>query len=103
MREEGEHFHHHGHDEEGHAPEHAEHGHRPGEECGCGHHGGRRQHQHQGGECGCGCHGRGPGHAFRRRFFTGEERIAWLEEYLKKLQAEASGVEEHIAELKAGK
>lgn len=38
---------------------------------------------------------------FGRRFFTREERIAWLEEYLKALQAEAKAVEERIAELKA--
>lgn len=31
---------------------------------------------------------------------TKEERIAWLEEYLKNLQAEAKAVEEQIAELK---
>jgi len=42
------------------------------------------------------------GHPFltRRRFFTKEEVIAQLEEYLKRLQAEAKGVEERIAELK---
>ena len=38
---------------------------------------------------------------FRRRFPTREERLAWLEEYLKELQAEASAVQQHIAELKA--
>ncbi|MGQ9494323.1 MAG: hypothetical protein ACUVR2_11285 [Anaerolineae bacterium] len=38
---------------------------------------------------------------FRRRFPTREERIAWLEEYLKELQVEAKAVEERIAELKA--
>jgi len=38
---------------------------------------------------------------FGRRFPTREERIAWLEEYLKELQAEAKAVEERIAELKA--
>jgi hypothetical protein len=30
-----------------------------------------------------------------------EERIAWLEQYLKDLQAEAKAVEERIAEMKA--
>ncbi len=40
---------------------------------------------------------------FGRRFPTREERIAWLEEYLKELQAEAKAVEERIAELKAAK
>jgi hypothetical protein len=38
---------------------------------------------------------------FHRRFPTREERIAWLEEYLKDLQAEVKAVEEHLAELKA--
>nr|MBC7243799.1 DUF5320 domain-containing protein [Chloroflexota bacterium] len=38
---------------------------------------------------------------FGRRFPTREERIAWLEEYLQELQAEAKAVEERIAELKA--
>jgi len=38
---------------------------------------------------------------FRRHFPTREERIAWLEEYLKELRAEAKAVEERIAELKA--
>lgn len=41
---------------------------------------------------------------FRRRFITQEERkaqrLAWLEDYLKELQAEAKGVEERIAEIK---
>jgi len=44
-----------------------------------------------------------PGFTFRRRFPTREERIAWLEQYLKELQAEAKAVEERIAELKAAK
>lgn len=42
----------------------------------------------------------GFGFPFRRRFVTKEERIAWLEEYLKNLQAEVKAVEERIAELK---
>ena len=41
------------------------------------------------------------GMRFGRRFPTREERIAWLEEYLKELQAEAKAVEQHIADLKA--
>jgi hypothetical protein len=45
----------------------------------------------------------GPGEHFRRRFPTREERIAWLEEYLKALQAEAKAVEERIAEMKAAR
>jgi len=43
----------------------------------------------------------GPGFPFGRRFPTREERIAWLEEYLKELQAEVKAVEERIAEMKA--
>jgi len=43
----------------------------------------------------------GPAFRFGRRFPTREERIAWLEEYLKDLQAEAKAVEERIAELNA--
>lgn len=39
------------------------------------------------------------GHGLRR-FFTREERIAHLEEYLKQLQAEIQGVEEYLAELR---
>lgn len=37
----------------------------------------------------------------RWRFPSQEEYIAWLEAYLKELQAEAKAVEERIAELKA--
>lgn len=92
-------------------------------ECGCeqhGHggglgmgHGGRWGHHgfwggmHQGGHCHCGCHhGGGMHHGSHfgsfgyRRFISKEEVIAHLEEYLKQLKAEATGVEEHIAELK---
>jgi hypothetical protein len=39
------------------------------------------------------------GHGMRR-FFTREEKIAHLEEYLKQLQAEIQGVEEYLAELR---
>jgi len=64
-------------------------------ECGCGHraqHTPRSEgHHHQG------CCTPGFGH---RRFLTREETIAQLEEYLTYLQAEAKGLEEHIAELK---
>jgi len=35
-----------------------------------------------------------------RRFPTREEIVAEMEEYLKQLQAEIKGVEEHLAELK---
>ena len=66
------------------------------EYCGCGypggHHGVTEQWHHHGG---C-CH---PGHELRR-FPTREETIAWMEEYLKQLRAEAKGVEERLAELK---
>ena len=68
-------------------------------------HGGRREHQ--GGYFDCGCHYEGGMHqgshfgSFgHRRFMSTEEVIAHLEEYLKQLKAEATGVEEHIAELK---
>lgn len=72
------------------------------EQCGCqGHHGQHGRHGHQGHGAGCGC-GMGMGHFSGRRFFTREERIARLEEYLKELQAEAKAVEERIAEMKAG-
>ena len=73
-----------------------------------GHHGvwawGRMPH---GEHCHCGCyHGGGTHHGSHfgsfghRRFISKEEVIAHLEEYLKQLKAEATGVEEHIAELK---
>jgi len=55
----------------------------------------------RGHDCGCGSMAWGSGFAFRRRFPTREERIAWLEQYLKDLQAEAKAVEERIAELRA--
>ena len=45
----------------------------------------------------------GPGFPMRWRFPSREERIAWLEAYLKELQAEAKAVEERIAELRAAK
>jgi len=67
--------------------------------------------EHQGGcghSYGCCCGERpgpgghfAPGGHFRRRFPTREERIAWLEEYLQELQAEAQAVEERIAKMKA--
>lgn len=76
-----------------HAPWRASHHH-----WGCGHgHPGHHPHWgagHHSGECCC-----TPGYP-HRRFITREEIIAQLEEYLKNLQAEAKGVEEHIAELK---
>ncbi|MEW6232716.1 MAG: DUF5320 domain-containing protein [Chloroflexota bacterium] len=43
----------------------------------------------------------GFGPRFRRWYWSRDEEIAWLEEYLKDLQAEVKGVEERIKELKA--
>jgi hypothetical protein len=45
-------------------------------------------------------HGSHFGSFGHRRFVSNEEVIAHLEEYLEQLKAEATGVEEHIAELK---
>ena len=49
--------------------------------------------------------GRGEGRpsraTFRRRFFSREERIAGLEQYLNDLRAEAHAVEEKLARLTA--
>ncbi len=105
MRKDHEHHRCHDHGDEGRwgkGPQHPHHCHGGHEEheC-CGGHGGPRRHD---GECCRGGEGRGmgPGAPFRRHFPTREEQIAWLEEYLKELQAEAKGVEERIAELKAG-
>ena len=81
-------------------------------DCGCGGHGGESGGMHHGGGCcccgcGCGCHHGGGIHHGpdfglfgHRRFISKEEVITHLEEYLKQLKAEATGVEEHIAELK---
>ena len=71
-----------------------------GGDCGCGGQGHHGMHQrwHHPGYCGCGCHHEGMG--FHRRFTSREEVISTLEEYLKQLQAEAKGVEDHLAELK---
>jgi hypothetical protein len=65
----------------------------------CGHSGYHERHGYGG--CCCGPKTWGPGFRFGRRFATREERIAWLEDYLKDLQAEAKAVEERIAELKS--
>lgn len=70
--------------------------------CGCGghgHHGSDREGQPHAG-CNCQCHQHHDGMNFQRHFISREEIAARLEEYLKKLQAEAKGVEERIAELK---
>jgi len=101
MREHDEHHCRHGQGGEGHWGKHPGHSHHHhGGEC-CGRHGGPRHH---GEECGADREPRpcGPGAPFRRHFFTREEQIAWLEQYLKELQAEAKGVEERIAALQAG-
>ena len=115
MSEHDKHQHRHGHGDEEHCGEGPEHSHhRHGGECCYGGHGGHHRYGGEGchgghgghhGHGGC-CHGGegrgfGPGSPFRRHFPTREEQIAWLEEYLKELQAEAKGVEERIAELKA--
>jgi hypothetical protein len=73
-------------------------GHHPG-----GRHGGHphagwhRGHRHAD-SCGCGGSDEcgGPSH-FRRRFWTKEEKIARLEQYLADLREEAKAVEERIA------
>ena len=44
--------------------------------------------------------GHGPHPGWHRRFFTREERIAHLQEYLEALRTEAAAVEEAIAKLK---
>ncbi|MFY9140104.1 MAG: hypothetical protein WBJ83_03865 [Thermacetogeniaceae bacterium] len=57
----------------------------------------RSGHYHHGG-CGCCCGG-----GFNRRFFTKEEKIAKLENYLKDLKAEMAAVEDKIKRLKEEK
>jgi hypothetical protein len=57
-------------------------------------------------QCGnCGCQGHscecGESTRFERRFFSREEQIAELEQYLQSLQLEIKAVEERLAELKA--
>lgn len=63
--------------------------------CGCEQHAHmeRRHHHHEG--CSC-SHHRHP----IRHFPTREEIIQEMEDYLKQLQAEVKGVEEHLAEMK---
>lgn len=46
---------------------------------------------------GQGCCGPGWG---GRRYFSREERVAWLEDYAEALEAELKGVQERIGELK---
>ena len=45
--------------------------------------------------------GRRPEATFRRRFFSRDERIAGLEQYLNDLRAEAEAVEEKLVGLRA--
>jgi len=63
-------------------------------ECGCSH---QAHHATRGGGHHQSCCGGDLGH---RRFFTREETVAQLEDYLNSLKAEVKGLEEHIAELK---
>jgi hypothetical protein len=62
-------------------------------ECGCEQHASPAPAWHYQGGCCC-----GSGHT-PRRFHTREEIVEQLEEHLKQLRAEASAVEERIAEL----
>lgn len=62
----------------------------------CGHHG----HHGYAGWCCCCPPAWGPGFPMRWRFPSREEYIAWLEAYLKELQAEVEAVQKRIAELK---
>ena len=61
------------------------------------HHGGWHRGHSQSDSCGCGCEGHS---RFGPRFWTKEEKIAWLKQYLEGLQEEAQAVEERIAKLK---
>jgi hypothetical protein len=56
------------------------------------HRGGKRRGHHHG--CCCGHSGFGP------CFWTKEEKVAWLEQYLEGLREEVKAVEERIAALK---
>ena len=93
---------HHRHQDCGCGEHHAEH-HEEGCACGGrGEHAFRPLHQGSSGECACGCHAdpRSGERTFWRHFSTREERIAWLEQYLEDLRAEAQAVEERIAEMR---
>ena len=63
------------------------------ETCQCG---GRHRSGH--GDCGCGCGGRH--HHLGPNFWSRDEKITWLEQYLEDLQAEAKFIEQRIAALK---
>jgi len=59
------------------------------------HQGGGHRWGHSMGSCGCGGHSHiGP------CFWSKKEKIAWLEEHLEDLQAEAKSIKERIATLK---
>ena len=65
-------------------------------ECGCGCHSNQgisRESHHSEGDC---CHS---GHT-HRRFYSKEETINQLQEYLQQLQSEVKGVEEYLIQLK---
>lgn len=64
--------------------------------CGQGEFYGHRDHG------GCCCQSGGfQGRPFGRHFPSREERVSWLKEHLKEIQAEAKEVEERLAEIKA--
>jgi hypothetical protein len=65
------------------------------EEC-CG-----QVHEHSSTESHC-CGHEQEGGRLRRRFHSRDERLARLEEYRKDLQEELKGVEERIAQMRAG-
>lgn len=73
------------------------------DDCGCHHghhhhccrgHGGKYHHHHHG------HHREEHPFGFRRQFFSKEDKINALEAYLKKLEAEAQAVREHIENIK---
>lgn len=75
--------------------------------CGCGcesHQGaGHKGHHHSGG-CGCGCGCSCGGHSrFGPTFWTREEKISYLEQYLEGIQEEQKAIEERITALKQEK
>jgi hypothetical protein len=79
--------------------------------CGCGHPSGCHCGCHHGSgsasQCGCGGghsqHGCSGDHAlrFHRRFRSRDDEVADLEQYLRDLEAEAKGVRERLAEVRA--
>ena len=75
---------------------HCEQGHGGGNGDGCCREGNEHR-RHREGCCG---HEHDSVQHFHRRFVTKEERITWLEGYLKDIQTEAKAVDEHIAKMK---